>query len=346
MTSPPAREASYGWIEEPAWLRVRDYHLRWVLTLPRSPEPPPAVLFLAGLGAQSIAAPLAEAHPRDGRAALLKSFADAGFVTARVERSGVGESSGPAYDASDLEPELDGYTEALASLFRSPFVDPSRVFLFGHSLGGVLAPLLADRCSIAEGSSRPLGQLAGLIVYGTPSRPWSEALMLAAYRQLALAGLSADAIEAEAERAAKLYTRLFRRGFDEARVRAEAPELASSFAAADLRGSTLHGRSLDFFRALDAIDVESAWRRVSCPVLALQGEHDWIVAEDDHDHIASFCASNKDAAACTLLGVDHDLQRHPSVLSSFRGRGKGEADHEAAIAAIAWMRRRRAPLVG
>lgn len=346
-SSPPGARPASMWIEEPAWLRVRGYRLRWVLTLQRSREPSPAVLYFAGLGAGSIAEPLESAHPRDGRAALLTSFADAGFITARVEHSGVGESAGPSYAESDLEGELDAYDEALGSLFRSPFVDASRVFLFGHSLGGVLAPLLVDRRSRREpreGAGRET--IAGLLVYGAPSRPWSEALSVAARRQIELSGRSAIDVEIERDRAARLYRKLFREGYDEARVRRDAPELMDSIAAADLRGSAIHGRTLDYFRSLDQADVEGAIGRLRCAVLALQGEHDWIVDPDDHARIASLCAPGVDAAACTFPGVDHDLQRHESALASFTRRGQGEVDHEVARASIAWMRRRRAPATG
>src|SRR3954465_12579633 len=147
MTPARARERERD--EELGWLPVRAYELRWILTRPRAAGRHAAVLFLPGLGARSLAAPLAAAHPRDGYASLLKSWSDAGFVTARVEHSGVGESGGPPYEDADLGSELDGYREALAELSRARFVDPSSVFLFGHSLGGVVAPILAAEASAA-----------------------------------------------------------------------------------------------------------------------------------------------------------------------------------------------------
>ena len=66
-----------------------------------------------------------------------------GYVTMRVEKSGVGDSQGPACGAIGYSQELDGYRAALSALKRHPSVDPGQVHLLGISLGGVFAPVLA-----------------------------------------------------------------------------------------------------------------------------------------------------------------------------------------------------------
>jgi uncharacterized protein len=320
------------WEEQLGWLDVRNYRLRRMLTRPRAPHEKngnAAILFIAGLSPRSTAAPLAVAHPRDGWPSLMRIIADTGFVTYRVEHSGVGESGGPAYADSDLGSELDGYSAALDEIFQLPFVDPSRVFLFGHSLGGLLAPLLAEERSVA-----------GIAVYGTPSRSWGEAMAGSARRQLVLAGRSAQRVQIEAARASIFYSLLLRKGFDEERLAKERPEIAGCLASANLKGSMLHGRSLDYLREIEALDIGASFGRVPAPVLALQGEHDWVAAADDYERIITFSQASSEASACLLLGVDHDFQRHPSITASFTNRGRGDADRSAADATIAWMRRR------
>ena len=42
----------------------------------------------------------------------------------------------------DFETELDGYRQALMALKGLEFVDPNKVIIFGHSMGGVMGPLL------------------------------------------------------------------------------------------------------------------------------------------------------------------------------------------------------------
>jgi pimeloyl-ACP methyl ester carboxylesterase len=317
-----------GFSEERDWLPVRGDRLRAARTRPPGAGRHPALLFLPGLGARSLTGPLDAAPPNDGVASLLRAFADAGFVTLRVDPSGVGESGGPAFVDADLSAELDGHRAAFEALRGSPFVDPERVFLFGHSLGGVLAPLLAQGCGPC-----------GVIVYGTTSRAWSECLADTARRQLAFSTIADAEVTIESERAARLYRELLRAGSSFARVTTDHPDLARCVAAADVRGEHLHGRSLVYFRELERIDLERAWRAVAAPVLALHGEHDWVVSADDPRRIAGFrAATGSPTCVRAVPGLDHDFQRHPSCLASYRNRGRGAADAAAAAIAVDWMR--------
>ena len=171
-----------------------------------------------------------------------------------------------------------------------------------------------------------------------------------ARRQLTLSGRGANETKTknenenenaiEAARAAAFYSLILREGFDAERLASERPDIAGCLAAVDLKGSTLHGRSLAYFREIERVNIEAAFRRVRSPVLALQGENDWVVADNDLDRIASFCEAAGDAAACLLPGVDHDFQQHPSLEASYANRGRGEADRPAGEATIAWMQRR------
>ena len=71
-----------------------------------------------------------------------------------------------------------------ASLAAAALVDPGRIFLFGHSMGGVMAPLLA-----AEEPVR------GVAVYGTVFRTWFEYLVENVRRQSRLSGADFAAVE-------------------------------------------------------------------------------------------------------------------------------------------------------
>jgi dienelactone hydrolase len=319
-----------SWDEERGWIEVGDHRLRCAVTRPRAGGEHPAVLLLPALGARVRTGPLAEAPPGDGLPGLLRAWADAGFVTVRVDPAGVGESGGPAYAEASLRDDVEGHRASLAWVAALPFVARERVFLLGQSLGGALAPL------VVEGAApRP----CGVLVYGTPSRRWSDGLAEGARRQLTLAGVPDEVREREAAHAARLYALVLRRRWSPERLRREHPELGRCRAAFDLSERHLHGRALDYFRALDAVDPELAWGRVGAPVLALHGEHDWIVGDDDHTRIAAWVeASGGRAAARTLPGLDHDWLRHESLAASFAGRGRGALDPVAAAETLAWMR--------
>ncbi|MFT3771275.1 MAG: alpha/beta hydrolase [Minicystis sp.] len=319
---------SGGWDEARGRIEVGDHALACAVTRPRRGGLHPAVLLLPPLGPRARTGPLAAAPPHDGIAALLRDLADAGFVTLRADPCGAGESGGPAYAEASLEADLEGHRAALEAIASLPFVEPARVFVLGLSLGGVLAPLVVAGAEVR-----------GIAVYGTPSRRWSECLADTARRQLTLAGLADDARDREAARAARLYDLVLRAGTSPATIARDHPDLAACRAAADLGPHHLHGRALHYFRALDCVDPEAAWGRVTAPVLALRGEHDFILADDDPARIAAFVtASGGRARALTLPGLDHDLLRQPDLAASFAQRGRGAPDPSAARALIAWMR--------
>jgi pimeloyl-ACP methyl ester carboxylesterase len=97
-------------------------------------------MIVQGGGCGSIDNPLAgDVGPN----ALIWRIAGQGYVTTRVDKSGVGDSQGPPCEQIGYTQEREGYQATLEALRRDPRVDPSRVFLLGISLGGVFAPILA-----------------------------------------------------------------------------------------------------------------------------------------------------------------------------------------------------------
>ena len=133
--------------------------LRTILSIPSGATNKrfPAVLLLQGGGCGSIDAPFSSNIAQPG---LMHSIGSQGFVTMRVDKSGVGDSQGDPCDSIGYKEELAGYQTALKYLRLHPSVDPDHVYLLGISLGGVFAPLLAAETKVA-----------GISVWGTSSGP-------------------------------------------------------------------------------------------------------------------------------------------------------------------------------
>ena len=129
--------------------------LRTIVSRPAtSAGPRPAMLFLQGGGCSSIDVP---GVPSDiWPMTLISAPAARGFVTMRVDKPGAGDSEGPPCPEGGFRDELAGYRAALHALLANPAVDPDRIFLFGDSLGGFMAPLLANETHVA-----------GISAYGT-----------------------------------------------------------------------------------------------------------------------------------------------------------------------------------
>ena len=128
--------------------------LRTIVTVPdRRQKLLPAVMLLQGGGCGSVDTPMAAHLSQSG---LTRTIAAQGYVTMRVEKSGVGDSQGPPCDLIGYSQELNGYRAALGALKRHTAVDPSQVYLLGISLGGVFAPVLAGESTVR-----------GIVAYGT-----------------------------------------------------------------------------------------------------------------------------------------------------------------------------------
>jgi dienelactone hydrolase len=106
----------------------------------------PAVLLIPGGGCGSIDTPFS---PNIGQPALMRAIGSKGFVTMRVEKSGVGDSEGPPCESIGYNEELAGYRAALSALRAHPSVDSQQIYLVGISLGAVFAPILASESKVA-----------------------------------------------------------------------------------------------------------------------------------------------------------------------------------------------------
>ena len=133
--------------------------LRTIVSVPRNPVQAryPAVLLLQGGGCGSIDTPIGPPIAQPG---LMHAIGSQGFVTMRVEKSGVGDSQGEPCESIGYLEELAGYRAALKALEAHPAVDRERVYLVGISLGGVFAPVLAAETHVA-----------GISVWGTLAAP-------------------------------------------------------------------------------------------------------------------------------------------------------------------------------
>jgi esterase/lipase len=93
-------------------------------------------------------------------------------------------------------------------------VDPSNVFIFGHSMGGVMAPLLAADVPVR-----------GIIAYGTTSRTWTEYMLENIRRQMELSGSSYADINRRMKVDAALMAHLYGDKLDPKEIAARYPEL-------------------------------------------------------------------------------------------------------------------------
>ena len=149
-------DSRYGVLQGP-----EGHRLRTILTRPSGTTGRlPAILFVQWLSCDSIELP---AKQQDGWSRMLRRVAqDSGMALMRTDKAGVGDSEGDCASL-DYETELAGHRAALAALRRSPDVDPARIVVFGASMGGNYAPLVA--------AGEPV---AGVMIWVAAPRPGSS----------------------------------------------------------------------------------------------------------------------------------------------------------------------------
>jgi pimeloyl-ACP methyl ester carboxylesterase len=289
---------------------------RLILSEPVASEATGLVFYLSGLGCASHDYWFETDSPIKQ---LLDGWAAAGFATARLEKRGAGDSEGPDCSLLSFEDERRGYAAAIEHLAERGF--RGRIFLFGHSLGGVIAPLVVTDA------------VAGVMVYGTVSKPWFDYMMENFERQDRLAGLAEDQIAARQALRKAFQQGLLFAGETPAELIARIPD-SEGLPDVQLASEELYfDRSVKFFTELAALDPARAWRQVWQDVLALHGGYDWVSGRADHEEIARLTGGKFQS----LPGMDHAFLGYESLEESFTARGTGHFDEEIIRATLAWM---------
>ena len=142
---------------------------------------------------------------------------------------------------------------AVDALRKTEGIDAKRVFVLGHSQGGMMAPRIAAVS----------GHVAGLVLMAAPARPLLD-IVIEQNRRLAVLD---DGKTSEAERDA--ITALMEQ------VR------ATRDPATDAATKTVMGQPAGYWRSIDAVDPVAAAKSVALPMLVLQGARDIQVVDAD-----------------------------------------------------------------
>ncbi|MCA9662903.1 MAG: alpha/beta fold hydrolase [Myxococcales bacterium] len=295
---------------------------RVFFTRPDAPGRRPAVMLMRGFSCRSSEFPFA---PQTPLRLLLTAWARAGYCTLRVEKLGVGDSEGPPCPDNDFASELAGARAGLEYLRAADCVDAGRIALFGHSVGGMIAPLLA--------AERPV---AGIGTFGTSADRFSDCAAASRRRQLTLAGAPLRDLSAmEALQALLVRERL---SLEEALRRR--PELAA-VAPALLPEGRLFGRSMTYSRELDAAPIEAAWREIDAEIAIFHAEYDYVCVREEAARIVALVNDGGCGRArlVELPGVGHLLYTHPSLRAAFDEPEVGSTDTGIVEATLDWLGR-------
>jgi hypothetical protein len=269
----PKKPYPYEEIEVSYENAAQKIKLAGTLTIPRQGRPVPAVLLLTGSGPQDRDESLMGHKPF---LVLADHLTRRGIAVLRVDDRGVGGSTGSVQRSTSGDFAADALA-GVAFLKSRSEIDAARIGLVGHSEGGIVA-------SIAASQSKDVAYIVLLAGTGVTGEEilYVQAEMLARASGVADAGLAANRA-----RQSKLFA-ILRAEQDNAeaekKLRAVIEESAALVSgeerkkAFDPAMAQVRTMLTPWFRSFLTLDPSAYLRKVTCPVLALNGEIDLQVS--------------------------------------------------------------------
>ena len=272
--APPAYADSRMFDEQEVTVNAGSpWALPGTLTMPKGPGPFPALVLVHGSGPNDRDETLGPNKPFKD---LAWGLASRGIAVLRYDKRskvyGAKIVADPKLEASLTvkEETIDDALAAAALLRRTPKVDPGRVFILGHSLGGFLMPRIAL-------AAQPMN-IAGFISMAGLTRPLEDTIL----RQVTyLYGLAGNAVSEEDKK------RLERIKSEVARIK--------SFTEAD-KGTTVKimGAMPTYWLDVRGYDPPRTAQSVVKPMLILQGARDYQVTTEDFENWKAALGSRPD----------------------------------------------------
>ena len=286
----------------------------------------PAILFVQWLSCDTVAI---SDHPRDGWSSMLKNIVRrSNALVWRTEKRGVGASEGNCA-SMDYETELEDHRQALAQLRARDDVDPNRIVIYGGSIGGTYAPLLA--------ADQPV---AGVMIWGAGATTWAERMLKFERNALELGGAPSAQLAREMTLRLQFFEKYLIRGQSPSQITAADSEVGAVWSRIVGTSADGHyGRPFAFHQQAQKADWANAWSKVNAPVLALYGEYDWFESHDATTLITRI-VNAKTAGRGTFAEIprmNHHFTQFPSATAAYAEK-EGQMNAEPAVSVmLAWL---------
>ncbi len=222
-------------------VKVGEHELDGMLNMPKNAEKPPLVILIQGSGQHNMNEGSGETATF---AQLSKGFAERGIATLRYNKRFFQHPELAGDDGFNIEEEVLEDADAAVKLAQS-YVDEGKVsgvYVMGHSLGGCVAPAIANRNSEVKGI---------ISLAGTPRN---------------LIEIIIDQLTAQA-------------GDDASGMVQENLDTAKAMLAGDTSGNLL-GSPYSYYESLNDLEIGETAKGLDIPMLFLQGKDDIQVYAD------------------------------------------------------------------
>ncbi len=270
----------------------------------------PAVVMVAGSGPNDRDETIGPNKPfRD----IAHGLAEAGIATLRYDKRNFafrGKLDPKMVAGMTVKEEvIDDAAAALQFVSRMAEVDPSRVFLLGHSLGATLTPYIAAEVS----------PLRGIILLAPAARPLDQLIADQVRRQLEMKGQP----EPEIAKAIEQLKAQF------ARIRSGEAQDAEQVMSA----------SAHYWRDLFSRDIPAAMGQLGQPVLLLQGGKDIQVTRKEYDLVKASLEGRSPALVEShwLADVNHLFMKVTGEPTGAEYGRPGRVDEEVIRTIATWI---------
>ena len=253
-------------------INFNDHRLRTILMVPEGIEQPPVVYFIQGYTCASTEFSMIQDIAIKK---LMDEWVKAGYAVFRVEKAGIGDSDGPKHCMEmGFNEELAIFKQGYKTLQTHKKIDPEQIFIFGHSMGGVVAPILAKEF-----------QPKGVMTYGTLVHSWFEYMQELTRVQ----GEMFHTPYAEVENDIRTITPFWYEYFVLGKTNTELLEnpkhekmLTDEGTIEAFKAGVFMDRHYTFWQELQQVSLVNTWLDVKSNVLALYGEFDIQALNPNH----------------------------------------------------------------
>ena len=268
-----------GFHEQSVTVTTGPWQLPGTLTEPNGGGPFPAIVLVQGSGPNDEDETIGSNKPFKD---LAWGLASRGIAVLRYEKRTHKYAAQLAKDSANFtvkEEVTDDARSAVALLTTQPEVDKKRIYVLGHSLGGMLAP------RIAEGD----GQIAGIIIMAGNTRQLGQMVVDQIKYLSALSGPVGEGAKKQIEAAEK-----FAQDYDSPTLKPG--ELVS------MMGIPLPGSYVLDLRSYDPAAMAA---RLKIPILVLQAESDYQVTKKDFEGWEKALAGHNNVTMKSYPGLCH-----------------------------------------
>lgn len=250
------------------------YKLRTIITTPRlteSKDSYPVIVLFQGIECQTIDMPFSYNNTYKR---ICYHYSKLGYATVRIDRYGCGDSEGDHCSNLDFLHEIRLYLSLINALPNYDKFDTKRIVLFGYSLGGVIAPIVATQTDL---------EISDIIVFGTITTRFSKYLIDNAYRQCQRNEMSSVHINQYMTALKDLADDLLIKQMEPKQIVQQNPALKDFF-----DGDLIFGRNYKFFQQWEAIRIKKIWHKVKSGVTIVAGKYDYLIDFDKHKSLYNY----------------------------------------------------------